>query len=389
MTDADIRFTSAFAPHIPTVLKDLLGSKGLAVIQRVGTDEIRRVIADVLCGRNLRDSTEMLTRRRVGMLNAATFVLFLRGVAASKQFVKDLHSAAAAGLKTTRSREEKWLLQWILGLTDKGVQNVLRDSPGALDNYVARFSETIRLVAMHCREQYGEAAGDIQLADGVSAPVTWELLLNLFCTVGSQTLAVRGSEKSTYGKLFERLILGAALELLGFELVDYPPRKAEKVFWLASKQGARECDATALVGLGRAVRFDIGFIGRGNPEISKDKLSRFERQIEVGDKAFYSATIVVVDRIGERSTIAKQASAIGASIVQMSMSYWPQQLARVLKDRFGFESELCDMPAANVGAYIRKKAAEVRIERYLAGQRPGKPRQRRPARPSRGKNPSR
>ena len=36
--------------------------------------------------------------------------------------------------------------------------------------------------------------------------------------------------------------------------------------------------ASALIKAGHGVRFDIGFIGRRNPEISLDEVSRFERE---------------------------------------------------------------------------------------------------------------
>lgn len=375
MSGAKPTYTSGLGHHIPVALKDLLGSKGLHVVRRVGADAIREVIADVLCGKNLRDSTEMLTRRRLGLLNAATFIFFLRGVAASSKFLDHLHSVAADGLRTSRSREERWLLQWVVGLTGKGVQNVLRDSDAALDNYITRFSETTRLIANRCKEEYGAVAGKIRLVDGTEATVTWELLLNLFCTVGSQTLAVRGSEKSTYGKLFERLVLGAVLEMMGFDLVEYPPHKTDRVFWLSSTAGARESDATALVRRGQAMRFDIGFIGRGNPEITKDKLSRFERQLEIGRHKYYCATIIIVDRVGEKSRIAAQAGGIDASIVQMSMSYWPQQLARILREKVRLDCELCDLPTSEVGPYIRRMVSQVQVERYLAASQAKKPRQ--------------
>jgi hypothetical protein len=72
------------------------------------------------------------------------------------------------------------------------------------------------------------------------------------------------------------------LHILGFEYVTPPPHKTSRVFWLSSREERRESDATLLYEAGKGVRFDIGFIGRGNPEISLDKVSRFEREISLG-----------------------------------------------------------------------------------------------------------
>src|SRR3989338_8648815 len=112
-------YQSAIGRHVPAAMTELIGSRGVEVLKRIGVEEVKRVVADVLCGVNLRDSTEMLTRRRIGMLNAATLVLFLRGIAASQKFLDELPKVAVKGLKNKPSKPEQWLLQWVLGLTTK------------------------------------------------------------------------------------------------------------------------------------------------------------------------------------------------------------------------------------------------------------------------------
>lgn len=56
-------YSSELAEFVPDILTDLIGSRGVEVVERVGTDVVKDIIADVLCGLNLRNSTEMLTRR--------------------------------------------------------------------------------------------------------------------------------------------------------------------------------------------------------------------------------------------------------------------------------------------------------------------------------------
>lgn len=358
-------YRSTIGKHVPDAVTELIGSKGVDVLRRIGITEVKKVVGDVLCGINVRNSTELLTRRRIAMLNAATLILFLRGAATSRRFLAALPDVAVKGLKGKVSKQERWLLQWILGLTTKGVQNILRDSTSALDQYKAGFVKTHREIVAQCVREFGPIAGVIQSRDGKRVPVSWEFMLGLFCTIGSQTLAIRGSEKSTYGKLFERLVLGSVLEVLGFKHTKEPPTVTENVFWLSSRLETRESDGTALCGPGQAVRFDIGFIGRGNPEISKDKVSRFERQIEVGSKKYFCATFVIVDSIGQRSRIVEQAKAINGTIIQMSMSYWPRLLAKALEEKVGFRSRLSKVPDSQIESLLRREAGRVNIERFI------------------------
>ena len=119
--------------------KSLLSAKGTDLVRQIGLEVIRGVVLDVLTGRNLRDSTEMLTRRRIASLNLATLVLFLKGATLSDDFIENLPDMASEILRRKRvSKNERWLAQWVLGLTDKAFQNVLRDSPGAVAVYRER-----------------------------------------------------------------------------------------------------------------------------------------------------------------------------------------------------------------------------------------------------------
>lgn len=365
-------YSSELSEFVPQILTDLIGSKGVEVVERVGTDVVKDIIADVLCGLNLRNSTEMLTRRRLGLMNSATFVMFLRGVAQYKDLVNRFPGIASRGLKDTKSKQERWLLQWMIGLTTKGVQNILRDSQDALDNYVAKFSEASQDIVRRCEKEFGPLSAELQLRREEKISVSWDFFVSLFCTIGSQTLAIRGSEKSTYGKLFERLVLGSVLTILGFDLTkpDEVPEKPRNLFWLSSQFGAREADATVILKPGVAIRFDLGFIGRGNPEISKDKVSRFERQLELNEKKYYSTTFVIVDRIGDRSKIVEQAKKIEGVIIQMSFTRWPQQLANELRQKFNYTHEITKMRPHEVENYLRERVQQIDIGRFVRAVSP-------------------
>jgi len=114
----------------------LLSSNGIELTQQIGIEAIREVVYDILCGRNLRDSTEFITRRRLSFLNLALFDIFAKGMASSNLFVYEIIELAVKILQKKQiPKTERWLAQWVLGLTDKAFQNVLRDDPEGLVGY--------------------------------------------------------------------------------------------------------------------------------------------------------------------------------------------------------------------------------------------------------------
>lgn len=136
---------------------DLLTASGKNLIKRIGIDVIRGVLLDVLTGRNIRNSTEILTRRRIVALNLATFQLFLQGSEVVDNFIERLPYIASDILSAGRlKKEERWLAQWILGLTDKGVQNILRDDYQLLAGYRDSYIEACREVITQQVQDYGE-----------------------------------------------------------------------------------------------------------------------------------------------------------------------------------------------------------------------------------------
>lgn len=354
---------------MPSTTRKLLSSTGSEFLEQVGDALVREVLYNVLCGRNLRDYTEPLTRERLGLLNSATLVMFVRGCAAIDGFAAQLPTIAAKGLQLRLDKYSRWILQWILGLTDKARQNVLRDRKEAIAEYADKLAATNLETARAAAEQFGVLSGQLQLSPDEVAVIDWPTVIQLLGTVGAQTLAARGALKSMFGKLFERLILGAVLTILGFRQVSRSSlRDADNVFWLSSKdEGKREADATALCGPGRGVRFDIGFIGRGNSEISLDKLSRFAKIAELGGNKRYMATFVITDRVGLRSQIQIRAREIEATFIQMSGSYWPHQLALELRRQVGFESELASMPETDVDKFFKVALSKLPLRPFIEG----------------------
>ena len=354
-------------PYFPEKAKKIFSSKGKDIIQEIGMDIIKGVVFDVLTGKNLRDSTELLTRKRIITLNAATLAMLIKGAAEDGNFIKNLPNLACKKLSAGKlKKEERWLMQWTLGLTDKAFQNVLRDDTEGLKGYKNNYLKITEVAIREFKKDYGELKGHINLTPSERANLNWDFIVQLMGMVGAQTLAIRGSDKSTFGKLFEKLILGALLIVLDFKMVDQSNINVTKnVFWLSSRSEKRESDATLLYKPGKGIRFDIGFIGRGNPEISLDKVSRFEREIELGNQKWYMGTIIIVDRIGAKSRIEDIAKKINGNIVQMSGAYWPVQIAKILKDTYGYDNKILKIPSEDISDYLKTKLDSIKLEKLL------------------------
>lgn len=351
---------------MPEAGRDLLSSGGKEFVERIGVEAVREVVHAVLCGENLRDSTESLTRRRLALSNGALLLMFLQGCRDVENFVQTLPRLAEEEFQKTRKQEDRWILQWILGLTNKAVQNVLRDDPENLAKYRSEYEQTLNGTVQSCNDLFGALSGNLEVSTNLKANMDWRFIIQLLVAVGAQTLTLRGSDKSIYGKLLERLILGCLLHALDFKFVD-PDTNTDfnKVFWLSSRGERRESDATAIYELGKGVRFDIGFIGRGNPEITLDKVSRFEREMEYGRSKHYMATFIIVDRVGPGSRIINLAEQIDGSVIQMSMTFWPQDVSRKLEEKLGMKHELANMPIAQIYTYLKTKVQDAPIEEFI------------------------
>jgi hypothetical protein len=350
----------------------LLTGTGIQFIERLGVEAVRNAILSVMMGENIRSQTEPLTQRRIAQLSCALVTLFVHGWLNIPGFTDNLPNMAISQINASikSDKAQQWPAQWILGLTGKSVQNVLRGRAEALEDYVSAFEQALDNAAVRAQADLGNLVlsfGFIEDEQGRKVELGWRDLTRLTTAIGSLTLTIRGSDKSMFGKLFERLVLGSVLTTLGFQRVDARTNtQREKIFWLSDSRASRESDATLLFRPGKLARFDIGFIGRGNPEISKDKLSRYARELELAGEVHSSTTFIIVDRLPDTTRTIIAAQRIGAEIIQMSMQYWPRTLAQRLGERLGFEHELQTMPDEQIPDYLRSKLATIPVQAFLA-----------------------
>ena len=351
---------------IPDIGKQLASYKGAELIERIGKSTVKDVVCGVLCGSNIRSLTEILTRKRLALSNAALLATYLDAGNSIQGLQKNLLKLVGKELtKSKLTNEEKQYLQWFAGLTGKGIQNILRGGKQEFIEYLGYLENSIEESAGEAKEAFGDLTG-MFCANDKTTNISWRVLMQIFTAIGAQTLAIRGSEKSMYGKLFEKFILGSLLTILGFSYSELGhPERDKMIFWLSDRGNKRESDATILVKPGVGARFDIGFIGPGNTEISLDKVTRFEAEMEVGRQTHFMSTLIIVDRIGEGSRIAEIASEIGGNIIQMSMSFWVKEVAQILKQTAGFEHEILKMTDKESLKYIRDSVAKIELKNFI------------------------
>ena len=351
---------------IPETGKNLASYKGKELIDRIGEATVKEVVSNVLCGSNIRSLTETLTRKRIALSNAAMLMTYLDASESINQLQQNLSKLVGRELADTHlSKAEKQYLQWLIGLTGKSVQNVLRGSETEIIEYLNELENALAASAKEAARVFGNLTGSFCIKDKTTN-ISWPVITQIFTAIGAQTLAIRGSEKSIYGKLFEKFILGSLLTILGFSYSNVDELNSDKmIFWLSERGNKRESDATVLVRKGVGVRFDIGFIGPGNTEISLDKVSRFETEIKRGRQTHYMSTLIIVDRIGERSRITDMANEIGGDIVQMSMSYWVKEVADILRKTTGFSHEILNMSDHESLVFIKDAIKNVELKNFI------------------------
>ena len=354
------------ADFVPDTGEELSAIKGKEFIDKIGEDVVKALVTSILCGENVRSMTETLTRRRLMLSNASMLMTFLNASTHIDDFIKKAPNLIASEIQAGRlSESKKSYLNWMMGLTGKSIQNVLRgNGTDELKIYLSELASSLDSSASKSNEIFGKLSGTFKV-NSKSVTLDWEKILFLFTAIGAQTLTIRGSEKSLYGKLFEKLILGSLLSILGFEKIDpKTSTKSTKVYWLSQREDKRESDATVLLKPGVGVRFDIGFIGPGNTEISLDKVSRFDTQMTYGKQLHYTSTIVIVDRIGDKSRIVEMAKDIKGEIVQMSMSFWVREIAQILHRQTGFKHKIIDMTDQQSLSFVKQSMKTIALKPF-------------------------
>lgn len=336
------------------------------LIHTVGVDGLKDLIRKVFIGGNVRDTTEFLVQRRLLSSYAAMISLFNNCFANSTARVSDYGTKIYTDYNNAKN-EAKILDLWLLGLTKKGLDNIVRGSDN-LPQYIESFAQSFEEASDNMKDRFGELSGSITIGEK-TVDFDWNYILLLSLAMGSQTLSIRGSAKSMNGKLFEKLVLGTLLSIMGFTFCAAPPssiEKTEKYFWLSNMdENERETDAT-LIYNGNAVSIDIGFIGKGNPEISLDKVTRYNRYKQIAGLDHDMKTIIIVDTVAEGSDLINKATRVDGIVLQMSHADWVIDFAKNICRIFSIKHDLSELNAEDLTDYLKEKIRPIDIEKFIS-----------------------
>lgn len=332
----------------------------------IGVDGLKDLIRKVFIGGNVRDTTEFFVQRRLFSSYAAMISLFNNCLANSTIHPFDYATAILADYIGAK-KEAKTLDLWLIGLTKKGLDNIVRGSEN-LTQYIESFAQSFEETADDMKDRFGELSGSITIGEK-TVNIDWNFMLLLSLALGSQTLSIRGSAKSMNGKLFEKLVLGTLLSILDFSFCVEPPKEIEKekkYFWLSNMdENERETDATVIYN-GIAVSIDIGFIGKGNPEISLDKVTRFNRYKQIAGLGHEMKTIIIVDTVSEGSDLINKAKRVDGIVLQMSHTDWVIDFAKTICEIFSIKHDLSELTVADLNNYMKEKIHLINIENFIS-----------------------
>lgn len=343
----------------------LMRSSSEDIIDALGEEGLRSLVFNVLCGGNVRDITEFMTRNRL-MISNASILKLLCDINHGENTTDNYLDFLGKSLQLAANDNQRLLPLWLMGLTKKGLDNIVRGREN-LNDYTNKLTNTFEEVIPLLESNFGKIEGTISL-NGKPINVDWEFFNNLFTAIGAQTLTVRGSSKSMSGKLFEKLILGAALTLFGFEYCSKVPETVDpskKLFWLSSsEEEEREIDATVVYNQ-KAVRIDIGFIGKGNPEISTDKMTRFRSESNIGKIDHSTKTIVIVDTIGTNSHMSSIAESIEGYAIEMKNELWVKQFSANLNACLENGDVLASLSDDKIHEWIENKLEKLNLAQFV------------------------
>jgi len=185
---------NTISSQIPKIGKQLANYGGAEIIDRLGEDVVKGVVVSILSGGNVRALTESLTRRRLSLSNAAMLMLFFQCMKSCDNFSINLNELVSKELKSKKlDKDTKMFLNWLVGLTGKGIQNVLRNDERAFQEYLSNLDESVSKSASESDVLFGTLQAVFTCKDNQVFRLNWRELLQILCAVGAQTLTIRGS----------------------------------------------------------------------------------------------------------------------------------------------------------------------------------------------------
>ncbi|ATY42683.1 CfrBI family restriction endonuclease [Acinetobacter baumannii] len=346
--------------EIPEELSGLAKLSKQELVEELGTEVFRDVLLNIFLGKNVRNFTEALTRNRLLQSNIALWKFFCEQKKLGISPLDLINIAKEKLLNAKLSPKDRAVYEWLVAMTNKQTQNVLRKSHDK--EFEDLTQATLEMLDKELLECHSYVSQGVKLGEEIS--FTFKEMCWISLVLGSQTLTIRGSEKSLHGKYFEKLILGSIFQIFGLKLLEIEDI-SQNGFWLSSqKEDRREADGT-IVNDAVGIRVDIGFIGPGNSEITLDKVSRFTKFDEISGKKYEMSTIVIVDTLGEKSKARELAKAIEGEIICMSDPNWVFTLAKQISEKLSIKDPLKDILIEDLENYLSEKLKLIDLDQLI------------------------
>src|SRR3989338_9746831 len=186
---------------------DSLTKKLASVGDLYSPSEVRNIVLTILVGQNYRTSIEKATSLEISCYMSWVLSVCHRAkLEFGDKWLSKLQTVCAASVGV----EADWLGVWLMGLTMKTQQNLgvkskradyMRQVKKANDELIRKYANPTSI------ELYAKGLTPVKLSVGDSI-----LLLQI---AGAAVLTVRGSKKSSVGKLMEKAIARACFTALG------------------------------------------------------------------------------------------------------------------------------------------------------------------------------
>lgn len=358
---------SPFLRHFPEESRYILGKMGgHDYLNSITEDDFRELILDLLNGADPRSIFEAALYEEIIIpMHRAIREMYIAGVEGDERFILDGPIAAARWLTGYFMKSEvgytiprlkaMWREKNKKGYSKLGHDELVAGLEWGEEIPPYSISEEDRKLCFWLIGSTPEKGWAGQFGRVRARLLPWAEQLTSIAGTEDEVIAIarhagslskKGALKSMMGNLLEDPVLFAALKLCGLEFCgrnSVPEENGQ--FTLDLKEaGAHHRQADAAVRLHESlIYFDIGWVSDSNPELTADKMQRFQNLSQ--DE--YANTIVIISQAAENGEVRRIADETNATLIVMGGNEWVIELHENLVER-GIQNDLLPIDAGNM-----------------------------------------